>query len=269
MKKTLKIIGVGVVAIVIIWLLYAFYGRRYVAHIGLQNCSAHIFVIAEQKSGILNTIVVKDRITSLAIGSVETKLIENNKILVSIKGDDELVSESTSQKISRALNELGLQETRMDGESSGRAKTCPNGEDFLKGLNQQINQQSPTPQKQASACPKTEIYYPKETEYFYDSPSLSFMPLIISAGDSASYAFNLYRRDAGTLVSSDVVPRCQDRISSQSLTLKDSGNYTLVIFSSEGSGQSCVSENNLYEFLKNPTCTKDYAMVNFKNTKRK
>lgn len=130
--------------------------------------------------------------------------------------------------------------------------------------------QSPPPhnnikQEQASSsCPKTAIHYPKEAEYFPSSYP-SFMPLILSAGNSASYNLNLYKRDTGTLVSSDVVPRCQDKISSENLVLKDSGNYTLVIFGSEGSDQTCVSENNLDKFLKNPACIKDSAVINFKD----
>lgn len=132
--------------------------------------------------------------------------------------------------------------------------------------------QSPPPhdntkqEQVSSSCPKTAIYYPKEAEYFSSSYP-SFMPLILSAGNSASYSLNLYKRDSGALVSSDVVPRCQDKISSENLTLKDSGNYTLVIFGSEGSDQTCISENNLDKFLKNPACTKDHAVVNFKDTK--
>lgn len=123
-----------------------------------------------------------------------------------------------------------------------------------------------TKQEQASSsCPKTAINYPKEAEYF-SSFYPSSMPLILSTGDSASYAFNLYKREVGTLILSNVVPRCQDRISSEELILKNSGNYTLVIFGSEGSDQTCVSENNLEKFLKNRACTKDSAVINFKET---
>ena len=100
-----------------------------------QECPAYIFVIAEQTNEETNLAVVRDNFNSLAIGAVEVKTLVGNDVLISVRGDDTLALEATRQKISQALNQLGLQETRMDGTGSYRAKTCISNEDFLKGQN--------------------------------------------------------------------------------------------------------------------------------------
>ena len=101
---------------------------------GYQKCPAYLFLVVEYMKTQPSISTIQSKINSLSIGNVEATPTDN-KVLISVRGDDTLALEDTRQKISQALSELGLQETRTDGAGSYRAKTCISEEDFLKRLN--------------------------------------------------------------------------------------------------------------------------------------
>ncbi|MDO8590581.1 MAG: hypothetical protein Q7R65_01240 [bacterium] len=99
-----------------------------------QDCPAYLFLIVEYMKTQPSISTIQSKINSLSIGNVEV-IPTDNKVLISVRGDDTLALEATRQKISQALSELSLQETRMDVVGNYRAKTCVSNEDFLKRQN--------------------------------------------------------------------------------------------------------------------------------------
>lgn len=128
-KGVFKIIGIVIaIAILILFIIIGFAnGKRFVAKTGYQDCPAYIFVVAEYTKTRPGISAVQAKIESLDIGAVILKELENNQILIRVEGEG-VNGEETHQKIGKIEQELSLQEVRMEGGGSSRAKTCPTGE---------------------------------------------------------------------------------------------------------------------------------------------
>lgn len=131
MKRVFKIIGIVIAVIILILFIIVGFanGKRIITKTGYQDCPAYIFVVAEYTEPRPEISVIQAKIDSLNIGTVVLKELENNQILISVKGAG-AGGEETRQKISKIEQELSLQEVRMEGGGAFRAKTCPTGETF-------------------------------------------------------------------------------------------------------------------------------------------
>lgn len=128
-KGVLKIVGIAIVVIVLILFIIIGFanGKRVITKTGYKDCLAYIFVVTEYTKTKPKISAVQAKIDSLNIGVVVLKELENNQILIRVEGA-EVNGEETYQKIGKIEQEFGLQEVRMEGGGSSRAKTCPTGE---------------------------------------------------------------------------------------------------------------------------------------------
>lgn len=120
MKKTLKIIGIVFTAIVMIWLLYAFYGRRYIASIGRNNGPGGVALEVEYAGVRPEYGVILAKINTLNLGPVLMDTIGDNRVVIQTKE----ISEAEHQHLVAALSDLGkMRETRF--YSINPSNNCP------------------------------------------------------------------------------------------------------------------------------------------------
>lgn len=84
MKKTLKIIGIVFAAVVIIWSLYAFYGRRYIASIGSNTHSGYAIEV-KYLGALPEHQAILAKINTLNLGPILIDTVGDNRVVIQTK----------------------------------------------------------------------------------------------------------------------------------------------------------------------------------------